>query len=44
VTREESRGPHVVYRLGPDIPLPGTRCPVAGTIATPASGCCWTSS
>lgn len=27
VTREESGGPHVVYRLGPDIPLPGDAVP-----------------
>jgi hypothetical protein len=43
VTREEFGGPHVVYRLGPDIPSPGARCPVAGTFARPASGCSWTS-
>ena len=27
VTREESGGPHVVYRLDPDIPLPGDAVP-----------------
>jgi hypothetical protein len=27
VTREESGGPHVAYRLGPDIPLPGDAVP-----------------
>jgi len=27
VTPDESGGPHVVYRLGPDIPLPGGAVP-----------------
>jgi hypothetical protein len=27
VTREDSGGPHVVYGLGPDIPLPGGAVP-----------------
>ena len=44
VTADEAGGPHVVYQLGPDIPLPSGSVLADETFATLAFGFCWTSS